>query len=118
MVLAFASLGRYNTPPLGTVSTNESSNRGWLVVDLANVRANARAVSRAAAGARLLPVVKADAYGLGAVPVARALEDARAGEVLLLSPGCASWDQFTSFEQRGERFEALVAQAAAKGVRA
>ncbi len=74
MVLAFASLGRYNTPPLGTVSTNASSNRGWLAVDLANLRANARAVYIAAGGARLLPVVKADAYGLGAVPVARALE--------------------------------------------
>jgi alanine racemase len=74
MVLAFASFGRYNTPPLGTVSTNTSSNRGWLAVDLANLRANARAVLAAAGGAQLLPVVKADAYGLGAVPVAGALE--------------------------------------------
>ena len=49
-------------------------NRGWLTVDLANLLANARAVRDAARGARLLPVVKADAYGLGAVPVARALE--------------------------------------------
>jgi alanine racemase len=56
------------------VSTNALSNRGWLAVDLANLCANARAVQVAAGGVRLLPVVKADAYGLGAIPVARALE--------------------------------------------
>ncbi len=56
------------------MSTQVSSNRAWIQVDLANLLANARTVQRAAGGAALLPVVKADAYGLGAIPVVRALE--------------------------------------------
>ncbi|HXY68785.1 MAG TPA: alanine racemase [Gemmatimonadales bacterium] len=48
--------------------------RTWVEVDLGAVVANARTVAARATGARLLPIVKADAYGLGAVPVARALE--------------------------------------------
>jgi len=48
-------------------------DRTWVEVDLEAVRANARTV-QARSGARLMPMVKADAYGLGAIRVAKALE--------------------------------------------
>jgi UDP-N-acetylmuramoylalanine--D-glutamate ligase len=39
--------------------------------------------------------------------VGHALAEARAGDVILLSPACASYDQYEDFEQRGEEFRRL-----------
>ena len=51
------------------------TTRAWVDVDLSALTANARTVA-AVSGSRLLPMVKANGYGLGAVEVARALEAA------------------------------------------
>jgi UDP-N-acetylmuramoylalanine--D-glutamate ligase len=81
----------------------------------------ADAVAERAAGAYLIGETAAElqaALGSTGVPlhrsgdlehaVAAAAEAAGQGDVVLLSPACASYDQYRSFEERGEHFRTLV----------
>ncbi len=62
--------------------------------------------------ARTLGATPHEIVGTLAAAVAAAHRDAAAGQVrgavVLLSPACASFDQFTSFEARGDAFRALT----------
>jgi UDP-N-acetylmuramoylalanine--D-glutamate ligase len=54
-----------------------------------------------------------EAAGGVAEAVALAAERAKPGETVLLAPGCASFDQFSSYEERGEAFRVAARAAGA-----
>jgi UDP-N-acetylmuramoylalanine--D-glutamate ligase len=57
---------------------------------------------------RLAAVIDGHRDGTLATAVAHAAELAEPGDVVLLSPACASFDQFENFERRGEALRDLV----------
>jgi UDP-N-acetylmuramoylalanine--D-glutamate ligase len=61
-----------------------------------------------AEGPRIGEVVAGDVDGTLAAAVEHAEARAEPGDVILLSPACASYDQFADFEERGNAFRALA----------
>lgn len=56
------------------MNLEEAASRCWLEVDLDALRRNYRSAAAQMAGSMVIPVLKANAYGMGAVEVARALK--------------------------------------------
>jgi UDP-N-acetylmuramoylalanine--D-glutamate ligase len=66
---------------------------------------------RSAAGGTDVAVLSADHM---ADALDRALDVATAGDVVLLSPACSSFDEFSGFEERGDVFKRLCAERVAR----
>jgi UDP-N-acetylmuramoylalanine--D-glutamate ligase len=72
----------------------------------------AGSIERAMAGA-----VSVEGAGTMDRAVARAAELAHSGDTVLLSPACASFDQYTNFEERGDHFARLAREVSGNGKR-
>ncbi len=62
----------------------------------------------------LAPDVICEKYNSLKEAVEAAYRDASEGEVVLLSPACASYDMFDNFEDRGRKFKQIVAELSEK----
>ncbi|MDP8947749.1 MAG: alanine racemase [Actinomycetota bacterium] len=68
-----------------TASGVRAPSRTWAEIDLGALRHNVRALKRRTRGARLMAVVKADAYGHGSVPVSLAALEAGADALAVVT---------------------------------
>lgn len=101
-------------PPDSVLQIVGGSDKGLDLTPLTDaLRAQARAVlCIGTLGPKLAAAVgpKAELCQTLDSAVARARRLARQGDVVLLSPGCASYDQFPHFEARGDAFRRLVCE--------
>jgi UDP-N-acetylmuramoylalanine--D-glutamate ligase len=87
---------------------------------LPRVRSHARRVllvgeATAALTGLLAGVVPVEPCGTVRQAVSAGIEGARDGDIVLLSPGCASFDQYRNFEERGDDFRAAVRSLIERG---
>ncbi len=80
-------------------------------VDLTPIAALARNLAGLYAIGDTAPIIASQGGSLCKtldVALATAMDRAKEGDIVLLSPACASWDQFTNYEARGARFCELL----------
>ncbi len=63
-------------------------------------------------GKPLPEMERAETFDDAVMAASRAAQD---GDVVLMSPACASYDMFNNFEERGRRFKELAGEITGKG---
>jgi len=104
---ALRALAAYGDEPLHLILGGSSKGEDYTPLAAA-LGPNVRSVHLVGETAAELGAAIGQAHDDGNLAAALAHVDARPGDVVLLSPACASYDQFTDFEERGEEFRRLV----------
>ena len=105
---ALRALAAYRDEPVHLILGGSSKGEDFAPLAAA-IGPNVRSVHLIGAEApRLAEVIDGDLDETLEKAVTHATQLARPGDVVLLSPACASYDQFANFEERGETFRKLV----------
>jgi UDP-N-acetylmuramoylalanine--D-glutamate ligase len=107
---ALRALAVYTGEPVRLIAGGRGKGQSFEPLAAA-LRPNIRAVyAIGEAAGELVEAIGERAMPVGdlATAVSRAAAEASPGEIVLLSPACASFDQFENFEHRGEEFRRLV----------
>ena len=109
---ALRALAAYSDEPVHLILGGSPKGEDFSPLAAA-IGPNVRSVHLIGAEApRLAEVIDGDRDETLGAAVAHAARLARSGDVVLLSPACASYDQFANFEERGETFRELVTATA------
>jgi len=104
---ALRALAAYSAEPVHLILGGSRKGEDFAPLAAA-IGPNVRSVHLIGETAAELGTAIPQAHDDGDLASAIAHIDARPGDVVLLSPACASYDQFRDFEQRGEEFRRLV----------